>query len=199
MDVKTAGRTLEIFETFARSQAPMSISEISRALDAPLSSCLYIVRALEERGYLYGVGQRKHIYPTRKLFEISRSIADGEPWIEQLESRLEALRDATNETVILGKRLGSRIIYLSVSEGTQTIRYSAKIGDLKPLHSTSIGKAILSVLPELERKKLIPKLKLETVTEATLTTQRALLEDIARTVKRGYSITRARTLRTLWR
>jgi IclR family transcriptional regulator, acetate operon repressor len=190
MDVKTAGRTLEIFETFANSQAPMSLSEISRALEAPLSSCLYIVRALEERGYLYGVGVRKHIYPTRKLLDLGRSIADGEPWIEQMEPRLEALRDIAGETVILGKRLGSRAVYLAVFEGVQNIRYSSKVGDVKPLHSSSIGKAILSSLPEDDRKKLVSKLKLEAITQSTLTTQKALLEDLAHSEKRGYAVTR---------
>jgi hypothetical protein len=30
MDVKTAGRTLDLFETFAKAQTPLSLSELAR-------------------------------------------------------------------------------------------------------------------------------------------------------------------------
>ena len=190
MDVKTAGRTVEIFETFADAKEPLSLSEIGRALQAPMSSCLYLVRALENRGYLYAVGPRKHIYPTRKLFNLGKAIATGESWIDRLEPVLVELRDTTRETVILGKRQSNKVIYLALLEGPQTIRYSAKVGDLKPLHSTSIGKALLSSLGLPERKKLIAKLSLDAVTKTTITEQVSLLKELDKTAARGYSESR---------
>jgi DNA-binding IclR family transcriptional regulator len=190
MDVKTAGRTVEIFETFAQSQEPLSLSEISRALNAPLSSCLYLVRALENRGYLYAVGARKHLYPTRKLFDIAKAIAVGESWIERIEPELVELRNVTRETVILGKRQGNKVVYLAIYEGPQTIRYSSSVGELKPLHSSSIGKALLSVLDATERKKLITKLSLDAITAATITDPIALAKDIKKAAELGHAVTR---------
>jgi DNA-binding IclR family transcriptional regulator len=189
MDVKTAGRTVELFELFARTQQPLSLTEISRALEAPLSSCLYLVRSLESRGYLYGLGAQRQIYPTQKLFEIGKAISVGESWVSKLEPVLERLRDATAETVILGKRQGNRIVYLAVYEGPQTIRYSSRVGDVKPMHASAIGKAILSSLDATELKKLLPKLSLDAVTPATLTDRDALTEDLKKAAKRGYART----------
>jgi len=94
------------------------------------------------------------------------------------------------ETVILGRRQGNRVIYLAVIEGPQTIRYSARAGDLKPLHSSSIGKALLSALGPVDRKKTVAKLRLEKITDRTLTDQFTLLEDLKRAAARGYSETR---------
>ena len=190
MDVKTAGRTVRIFEIFAEAQEPLSLSEVSRALDAPLSSCLYLVRALESRGYLYAVGNRKHVYPTRKLYDMARAIAVGESWAERLEPVMLELRDATKETIILGKRQGTRVVYLSVLEGPQTIRYSAATGDFKPLYSSAIGKALMSDWDVAERKKMIAKLSLDPVTPTTIVDRDALLQDIEKTAARGYSISR---------
>jgi IclR family transcriptional regulator, acetate operon repressor len=190
MDVKTAGRTVEVFETFAELQKPLSLTELGRALNAPMSSCLYLVRALENRGYLYAVGSRRQIYPTRKLFDIAQAIAGGDSWIERVEPHLKALRDSTLETVILGKRQGNRVVYLAVFEGPQTIRYSSKVGDLKPLHASSIGKALLSAMTPSELQKLLKKLPLEPATPTTLTDPKALLADLERSKKRKYSLTR---------
>jgi IclR family acetate operon transcriptional repressor len=189
-DVKTAGRTLEIFEAFAERREPLSLSEIGRALNAPLSSSLYLVRALEGRGYLYTLTERRQIYPTRKLFDIGREIMVREPGMEQIEPVLITLRDKTEETVILGKRQGNRVVYLMVLEGTQTVRYTARTGELKPLHSSSVGKALLSALNPADRLKIVSKLSLDPVTRNTITDRKALLKDLERAAARGYSETR---------
>jgi hypothetical protein len=45
MDGKRAGRTIGLFEAFAKAQALLSPSELARALSAPASSCFNLVRA----------------------------------------------------------------------------------------------------------------------------------------------------------
>jgi len=190
MDVKSAGRTLDLFELFAREQQPLSLSELAAALDAPLSSCFNLVRALKARGFLFGVGPRKGIYPTRKMHEVASAIAAGEPWLKRMLPRLERLRDLTNETAILGKEQGGRVIYLAVLEGRQNIRYTARPGDLKPLHSSSIGKALLAARPAKARADAIAKLQLEVMTDNTIVDRARLAREIETTAARGYSITR---------
>jgi DNA-binding IclR family transcriptional regulator len=188
MDVKSAGRTMGLFEAFARAQTPLSLSEIARSLDAPASSCFNLIRALEARGYLYLV-EPKRLYPTHRLFEVARTIAAREPWIDFLEPVLADLRDETRETVILGKRQGDRVIYLEVFEGPQTIRYSARSGDLKPLHSSSIGKALLGTLEPADLSELLKNLPLRQVTKATITNRQKLLADLERSRRRGFFMT----------
>jgi len=190
MDVKTAGRTVEIFELFAQAKEPLSLSEIARGLDAPMSSCLYIVRALESRGYMYATGFRKHVYPTRKLLELGTAIVSGESWVARLVPLLTELRDTTKETVILGKRQGAKVLYLMVIEGTQTIRYSSRAGELKPYHASAIGKALLGSMDKAERAKLTGKIAFDATTESTLTSRDLLLEDVEEGTRRGYYRTR---------
>ena len=188
MDVKSAGRTIELFEAFAKAQTPLSLSEIARALGAPASSSFNLIRALEARGYLYLV-EPKRLYPTHRLFEVARTIAAREPWRDLLEPVLTELRDQTRETVILGKRHGNRVIYLEVFEGPQTIRYTARAGDLKPLHSSSIGKALLGMLERAELTKLLKHLQLKQVTGATIVNRQQLIADLERSRRRGFFMT----------
>ena len=56
--VKTADRTLEVFELFAQERQPLSLSDIARLLQIPISSCHDLVRTLQARGYLYELGPR---------------------------------------------------------------------------------------------------------------------------------------------
>ena len=189
MDVKTAGRTVELFEAFARARTPLTLSEIARVLNAPQSSCFNLLRALEGRGYLYSVGGNKRVYPTRKLFDLADAIASYEPVIPRVEGLLTELRDQTDETVIFGARQGDQVIYLSVIEGRQTIRYISRPGELKPMHASAIGKSLLIGMPEADRAKFVAKLLLKATTDRTLTTTAALLANLSDAEARGFAST----------
>lgn len=190
MDVKTAGRTVELFEAFAKSQVPMTLSEIAQALGAPQSSCFSLVRTLEARGYLYSVGGAKRLYPTRKLLEMAESITQFEPVAARVEPILQKLRNASQETVIFGARQGIKVIYLSVMDGPQTIRYTSRAGEIKPMHSSAMGKALLMALGEADRAKILKKLNVERFTDNTIDSIDVLKADLEASAKRGYAITR---------
>jgi len=124
------------------------------------------------------------------MYDVASAIAASEPWLRRIMPRLEALRDQTQETAILGKEQGGRVIYLAVLEGPQNIRYTARPGDLKPLHSSSIGKTLLATMKPRVRADVLAKLPLDAMTDATITDHVRLAEEIERSAARGYSITR---------
>ena len=101
----------------------------------------------------------------------------------------QELRDLTQETVIFGARQGERVIYLAVIEGLQVIRYISTSGELKPMHCSAIGKALLIGMPQAERMKMIGKLDLIAATDRTLTTTEALISDLERAEQRGFAST----------
>jgi IclR family acetate operon transcriptional repressor len=188
-NVKTAGRTLDVFETFEAVRRPLSLSELARNLDIPVSSCHALVRTLKGRGYLYAVGERG-LYPTRRILGLARTIAAHDPVLERLAPYLKTLRDATGETVLLGKRQDDCVVYLDVVEGPQTIRYTAQPGDLKPLHSSAIGKAMLGECGTAELDRLLAALPLPRVTPATVTDAARLAEEIRAGRAAGLYMTR---------
>lgn len=188
--VKTAGRTLDLFEAFGEARKPLTLTELAHRLGAPLSSCHGLVRTLQQRGYLYAFSPRRHLYPTKRLLEIAQEIAAHDPVLERLAPSLVGLRDRTGETVIVGKRQGDAIVYLDVYEGTQTIRYTERPGARKPLHSSAIGKAMLGELDEDGLRALVRTLPLRRVTGNTITEPDALIRDVLAGRARGYFVTR---------
>ena len=59
-----------------------------------------------------------------------------------------------NETINLGILADGQIVYIDMIEANRALRMQARIGDRHPLHSTSLGKAMLAFLPEAERARL---------------------------------------------
>jgi DNA-binding IclR family transcriptional regulator len=122
--------------------------------------------------------------------QIAQQIAQNDPVLDQIGPVLAALRADTGETVILGKRQGQAITCLDVLESRRTIRDAAEPGDMKPLHSSAIGKAMLGLLAPTDLAATLRKLPRPTITLGTITDLDALTADIAEGRARGFFVTR---------
>ncbi|MHA1114176.1 MAG: IclR family transcriptional regulator domain-containing protein, partial [Alphaproteobacteria bacterium] len=87
------------------------------------------------------------------------------------------------------RRHDDSVVYLDVLEGPRTVRYSAGVGEFKPLHSSSIGKAMLGCLSSEDLARTLARLKLTAVTANTITDAKSLAADIARGQARGWHVT----------
>jgi DNA-binding IclR family transcriptional regulator len=186
MTVRTADRTLDIFESFARRQRPITVSDLARELSLPTSTCFALVRTLVERGFLYHLRPRGAFYPTRRLGKVAEAIALHDPIAQNIRPLLEALRDATGETVILGKLQGLGVVYLEIVESRQAVRYTMTVGAVRELHASSIGKAIVAAMDEGPRARLLAKLKYPKLTEHTIRSRAQYLKSLEEGRKRGY-------------
>ncbi len=196
--VTAVERVLDILEAFQTSQKPLSLTDLAEVAGIPKSSCHAIVATLIARGYLYSLTRPRALYPTRRMYDIARDIHEKDPFVERMMPLLERLRDASRETVILGKQQGDAVIYLQVVESPHSIRYSAKPGEFKPLHSSAIGKALMGSLKEPELRTALKSLDLKAATSATLTDREALIEDILESRRRGYFLTRGENVPDVW-
>jgi len=196
--VTAVERALAVYEVFHRVRRPMSLTELARHANIPKSSCHAIVKILAARGYLYQLQRPRALYPTRRLFDLTREIHASDPLVERVVPLLERLRESSEETVILGKQQGEAVIYLHVLESHNPIRYSARPGEFKPLHSSAIGKALLGNLKDAALAASLTGLPLPRVTPHTLTDPQQLAVDIADGRRRGYFITRGENVADVW-
>jgi len=188
--VKTALRTLDVFEAFRVARTPLSLTELARVIGSPVSSCSALIHTLKGEGYLYHPGNGRKLYPTKRLLEQAQEIARHDPLLQRLLPALTDLRDETGETVILGKLQDDAVVYLELLEGLQTVRYTARAGDIKPLHASAIGKALLGTLPEAARERLLARITLSANTPHTITVADALRADLDAGRAAGLFVTR---------
>lgn len=158
--VKTALRVIEIIEIYAQEGRSLTLTELSRLLDAPMSSCLGLIRTLVSRGYLYETGKRQGYYPTARLLHAARRIAHNDPVLERMQPVMQSLRDATGETVVFGQLQDNRVRYLDVCESANPVRYITAPGTLREPHINSIGRAILGMSSDDARGRILDKLPL---------------------------------------
>lgn len=192
---KIVNRTVDFFEVFAEQRKPLSLTELMKLLDIPLSSCHDVVHALEERGYLYEVKLRGGYYPTARLYNIGKAIVESDPVATRALPVLDRLSSLLNASALLAKVEDLRATYLAVSLPADPLRFTVSVGsNVRNLYATSAGKALLASLPPAEQKKVISELTLTPLTRSTITSKAKLLKEIQEGEARGYFVNREESI-----
>lgn len=185
MAVKSAQRVLDILQMFAADPAPAPLGEIARILRLPKSSCLALLQTLEGSGYLYQLRGGLY-YPTTRWLANATAISSRDQVLRRVRPVLEALRDDTGETLLFAKRVGLQALYLDIAESRQITRYTAEVGQTKPLHCSASGHALLGGMDASAREALIRRLPLPRMTEHTVGSHAELGARIAAGAARGW-------------
>ena len=164
---------------------PAPLGEIARILKLPKSSCLALLQTLEGSGYLYQL-RGGHYYPTTRWLANATQISSRDQVLRRVRPVLEALRDETGETILFAKRVGTQALYLDIVESRQITRYTAEVGQTKPLHCSASGHALLGGMAVAAREALIRRLALPKLTDHTVVDPAALSARIKASAARGW-------------
>lgn len=186
MGIKTADRTLDLIELFAHEKSSMTLSVIAEKMAIPASSAHALLKTLQARGYLYEVSRRHGYYLTNKLHRQVEAISTGSSLLSQINPHLQQLCNELSETVLLAKRQGDAVTYLEVVECRQSIRFSPAVGEVKSLHCSATGKAILGAMAPEELTQILARLKLDKRTDKTITSAKKLGTELAAHRSRGW-------------
>ncbi|MFM9269661.1 IclR family transcriptional regulator [Halomonas elongata] len=186
MSVRQVENMLRFFEFFSAEQVPATLTQLSSALSLPMSSTSNLVSTLREHGYLYEIRRRGGFYPTRRMFDVSQSIMDGDPVLKMVSDHMADLRSETGETVLLAARDGNEVIYLDTLVSTKGVRYSAHAGERRPVYAISSGKAILSALPDDDLKAELEAMDYSKAASHSITAPDELFRTIIESRRRGW-------------
>jgi IclR family transcriptional regulator, acetate operon repressor len=187
---RAANRLVDILELLAKSPEGLALRDVSAQLEAPKSSLLPLLRALTARGYL-AQGRAGEYRLGPGALDLGAAAPAQRELVEVARPAVVDLMRRTGETVFVGVLSSDRhsIVYVDKVDSDHVIRYAGGVGDRRPLHATSSGKAILAFLSEDEREEILQSLSLARHTERTVTSLAALrtsLDEIRRT---GVSVT----------
>lgn len=148
--VKSAQRVLQIFEYFDEICRPASTSEIARSLGYPLSSAAALLRSLAALSYLsYDRDTRKYA-PTVRIALLGDWVNDALNPADGLKDLMTALNRQTGLSVLLGIRNRIYVQYLHALQGSTPIRYHVPSANRRLLTQSTMGRMILSALPDSE-------------------------------------------------
>jgi DNA-binding IclR family transcriptional regulator len=92
------------------------------------------------------------------------------------------------ETINLGILDGGEVLYIHVLECSHPFRLAAHAGMRSPVHSTALGKCLLSGLPRTEIESILKTHPLRLLTPRTITEPAAFYRELEKVRAAGYAV-----------
>ena len=137
---QTLLRGLDVLEAVA--EGPIALADLARNLGLNRSTTHRLASALVDRRYLTFIPRLGYSLGP-KLIQLGFNAQDDIDVVRLARPHIEALANATEDTVHLGVREGDRALYLDKIPGQRRVDISSRIGERQPLTSTGLGKALL--------------------------------------------------------
>ncbi|UWG96938.1 IclR family transcriptional regulator [Dehalobacter sp. DCM] len=186
--VQTVDRALDILEVLASSEKSLGVTEIGNRVGLHKSTVHRILQTLCLRGYVEKEKDTEHYHLGIKVVDL------GIVYIQKLEIRrvaesyLLSLAKSFDEVVHLVLHDNGEVVFIDHKESSQLIGMHSKEGSRGYMHSTAVGKAILSALPEEEVRYLLKLKGMPRFTQATLTDPDLLIAQLGEIRKTGIAI-----------
>lgn len=142
-----------ILEQVAKDPDGLTLTEIARRLEAPVSSIQQLVNGLLAVGYLVEDNKRHYIGPG--VFALTMA-ADWSLVAPVRHEQIEELASALECRIVLGVMVGESLVYVDSAGESSASRFFARATMRRPLLPAAAGKLMLAGLPDAE---LFPKLE----------------------------------------
>lgn len=187
---RAAGRVLDVLELMSRGGQTFTLADISHQLGVPKSSMLPLLRTLAARHWVE--------QPTPVSYRLSDRHPLAGAWhTDNIELPkvarpfLGQLTSDTGESSFLGVLPpgSDSVVYIEKVESPHVIRYSAELGERRPMHCTAVGMAVLAFLEPSLRDQLLRTMPLRKFTGRTSTSMAAIRRRLSQTREAGVIVT----------
>ncbi len=186
--VVAVARGLKILQAFRPGDDALSNAEIARRTHLPKPTISRLTYTLTKLGYLSEL-------PEVGGYRLDPHILSlGYPVLAKLGVRqiarplMQRLADYARGTTAIGIRDGLSLILVERSQDRTVVTMPLEIGSRLPIATTSMGRAYLAALPEVERAALLDEIRHSGPPDWWPTVQRRIDEELSRFERCGYCI-----------
>jgi IclR family transcriptional regulator, acetate operon repressor len=185
--VQALDRALVLLAHLAKGPG-RSLSDLAEETGQAIASTFRALQTLRAHGMVEvdEPGQLWHV--GAGAFRIGTAFLRRTQIVERARQPMDQLMRETGETANLGVEVQGEVLFLAQVETHAAIRAFFPPGTRGPMHSSGIGKALLAWSPEERVRTILAQQGLEKFTSLTITSDSALLRDLARTRDRGFAI-----------
>jgi DNA-binding IclR family transcriptional regulator len=180
-------RALTALKALSAAGRPLTLAELSRAMELPKSTLIRLLSVMEEQDFVRREGNPPTYTIGHSVLEIAQAYKPGD--VADVAAPL--MRELAGElgfTANLGVLEGRSVLHLHVEEPPRALRFAAS-GTLDFTYCTGLGKMLMSTLPDGQLDEHLPAIEPFTpFTPQTITTFAGMRAELVRVRERGYSI-----------
>jgi IclR family acetate operon transcriptional repressor len=186
--VQSLVRALSIINHLAAADEGLTLSDLGQQAGLSPSTAHRLLTTLEQERYVHFDAERRLWSVGVQAFVAGNAFLKTRSLVGAARPQMRALMEESGETVNLAVEDQSEAIYLAQVECRQMMRAFARPGARVPLHCSSVGKALLSAMPDAELSRVLHRTGLPRVTIKTKNSVASLRGDLQAARGRGYAI-----------
>jgi DNA-binding IclR family transcriptional regulator len=185
---RSVRRALDIFELMLARGEALAVAEIVAALKIPKSTAYELARTLSDAGYLERMGKEGRLFLGRKLFELGMMYRSQIDLLKEGSQVVEALRDATGETVQFSVLENDMMLVLLKEEGSHPIRIISRVGSRVPVNWAAAGRLLVSDLDDATLGGLLKRTIVQSPSGKAVMDADKLIQQIRKFRRQGYAV-----------
>lgn len=176
--VQSVDRAITVLEILAR-EGHAGVSEVAAEIGVHKSTAFRLLAALEERDLVEQNTDRGKYQLAFGILRLASAIPTRIDMVRQAQPIMDALALQFDETINLAVVREHYAVNVQQSRSTAAVASQNWVGQLTPLHATSSGKILLAYMPDEQRDAILDQAGLPKLTEHTVTSRKALLDQLA--------------------
>lgn len=182
-------RALDILRFIGNSEEPMSLTDISKALDIPKTTTYNIINTLVKENCLVIKDKRSKLYDLGiGIYELGNLYVNKLEYMSVVKESIKTIKDTLSTSSFFGIVDNDELIYIDKAESNEAVITSIRLGHRMPLYSSSLGKTILSFYDEDTLNSYLNRIELKSRTKNTITDKEKLKIELQKDRINGYSI-----------
>lgn len=179
-------RGLAVIRAFSDSRRSLTIAQISQKTGIPRAAVRRCLHTLKQLGYADSEVNNFSLRP--KILTLGYSYLSSTPLTVSSQPYLNNISRTLGESCSLAVLDDNEVLYVARSAASRVMSVALNTGSRLPAYCTSLGRVMLSHLPDDQLKAYFEKVKLRALTDKTVVSQKRLREILAGVRETGYAV-----------
>lgn len=179
--IQVIARAAAVLRSLENEPDGLSLGKIAERVNLSRSTVQRIVDALSEEHLLIAASPTSRVKLGPAILRMAQNSSFD--FVEFIRPHIAELSRETGETVDVSVMQKTRTVFVDQVIGSARLLTVSNIGEAFPLHCLASGKAMLATLPKEDLIKVIGHRRLESHTPGTITSVKALQEELAKVRK----------------
>ena len=184
--IRSFAKGMNVLELLSDNEF-LTVAQVARLMNINRASSHRFLSTLKELGYA-DKDDNSRYFLTSKVIALGMKVLDrfeirkiARPFLQELSAKF-------NETINLGYFDGEEVLTIDKIDSTEILRMDAGIGGGEPAYCTSLGKAILAFLPDMQLQEYLQATEIASFTPNTVVSKDKLMQELMQIKENGYSI-----------
>jgi len=193
--VQSVGKAFRLLEAFRSDDRGQVLADLARAADLDNGTTFRLLNTLVMLGYVEKVSGTRTFRLTLKCLDLGFNAIARADLRALARPLLREVVGPNVEAASVGVLDGNEVVYVErIQAGLVRLAVDIRIGSRIPAHSSALGLAILSRMPEAQQRKILGQTKLRKLTANTQTDPEKLIKRLKAVKTAGFVISDGETV-----